>query len=124
MPDVTNYSVVFATNVAPGHDYTDAANYGPLRPITTGNYPVFKTERLITEIAEAISESFEKDYLLFSGSAFVAGLCLAMWLTRHEQCQALLWDAKQRKYVPRLIKRDLLSLELERAADASRQSGR
>lgn len=107
-------ATVFLTNMAADHDYSPATRYGAIRPITRGNYPVFKTSRLIEEIATAIAQSEEGDYLLISGSAFVAALCMALWLSRHKSCQVLLYDNQQVAYVPRTVKREQLLLALAR----------
>jgi len=41
-----------------------------MRPITSGNYAIFKTTRLLEEVVAALARSSETDYLAFSGSAF------------------------------------------------------
>lgn len=109
--------VVFVTNLNPKHEYDAAAKFGAMRPVTSGNYPVFKTDRLIEEIVTALLHSKETDYLLFSGSSFIGGLCLAVWLQIHKECHALLYDAKQTAYVPRTIRRPDLSVQIERIRD-------
>jgi hypothetical protein len=109
--------VVFVTNMSPAHSYESAVRYGAIRPITSGNYPVFKSYRLTEEIARSLAYSTEDDYLLFSGSSFVAGLCAVVWLMMHRECKVLLWDPKQRAYVPRTVKRDEIRVLIERARD-------
>lgn len=115
--EATDHRTVFITNMAGDHSYTPAARYGAIRPVTSGNYPVFKTARLVEEIAAALASSSEEDFLLFSGSSFIAGLCLAMWLARHKKCRALLYDRPQGGYVPRTIDRSELEVQMEKAAD-------
>ena len=112
-------SVVFITNVDKQKSYSGAAEYGSIRAVTTGNYPIFKTSRLIEEIAAILIHSKPEDFLLISGSGTVAGLCLAMWLERHKVAKILIWDSK--KYSMRLIKRETLRGEIAQAEDALRQ---
>jgi hypothetical protein len=110
-------STVFITNMNPDHDYTTAAKYGAIRPITSGNYAIFKTSRLEDEAIDALLESADDDYLLISGSSVVAGICMAVWLTMHKQVNLLLHDRKQSQYIPRTMRRDDLILKIERARD-------
>jgi len=113
--DGASRSTVFITNMASDHDYKSATVYGALRPITTGNYPVFKSGRLLEEIAASLSQSEETDYLLFSGSSFIAGICLAVWLQRHKECKSLLYDKSQRGYASRVIRKSDIIIQLEKA---------
>jgi len=108
---------VFITNLSPKHDYSAAVRYGAHRPVTSGNYPVFKTDRLVEEIVRALMYSSEDDYLLFSGSSFIGGLCLQIWLSLHKHCKVLLRDSRQNSYVPRLIRRGDLITQIEHAKD-------
>lgn len=111
MPRRADNAVVYVTNMSSAHSYESATRYGAIRPVTSGNYPVFKSDRLMEEVVRALVHSTEADYLLFSGSSFVAGLCLAVWMTMHKECEALLWDPKQSSYVPRKLRRgDILTL--------------
>lgn len=110
-------ATVFITNMSPAHSYESAARYGAVRPVTSGNYPVFKSDRLLEEIVRSLAYSTETDYLLFSGSSFVAGMCLTVWLQMHKECRSLLWDPKQRSYVPRTIKRQDIQMQIERNKD-------
>jgi len=110
-------ATVFITNMSPAHSYDSAARYGAVRPVTSGNYPVFKSERLMEEVIRSLAYSASNDYLLFSGSSFVAGICLAVWLHMHKECHALLWDPKQRAYVPRIIKREDIQMQVEKIKD-------
>lgn len=110
-------ATVFITNMAPDHSYESAARYGAIRPVTSGNYPVFKTARLTEEIAAALIHSSSEDYLLFSGSSLIAGLCLTTWLMLHKECRALLYDRAQKGYVPRVIRREEVQIQLEKAKD-------
>jgi len=76
--------------MSPQHSYDSASKYGAIRPVTSGNYPVFKTDRLIEEVVRSLTYSSRTDYLLFSGSSFVAGICMGVWLAMHKECHALL----------------------------------
>jgi len=103
--------------MSPAHSYESASKYGAIRPVTSGNYPVFKSDRLMEEVIRSLAYSASTDYLLFSGSSFVAGICLAVWLTMHKECHSLLYDPKQRAYVPRTIKRQDIQIQIEKVKD-------
>lgn len=100
---------VFISNESRIHDYTNAKVWGDLVPITQGNYPIFKTMRLIEEIAESIKDSHEDDFLLLSGSSVIAALCMSMWLRKHAKCIMLLYDRRENAYVTRVIEDMTLS---------------
>lgn len=110
-------ATVFISNMSIDHDYTNAAVFGAVRPITSGNYPIFKTTRLIEEVIKALIYSKDTDYLLLSGSSVVASICLAVWLMLHKKANLLLHDRRQNQYVPRVFDREATLLELERARD-------
>ena len=114
-------STVFISNMSKEHDYTSAAKYGAIRPVTSGNYPIFKTARLLEEITAALLYSEETDYLLLSGSSVVAGYCIAVWLMLHKKCNLLLHDRRQGQYVPRLFDRVAVMTDIERARDKLKQ---
>lgn len=119
---VRSTATVFVTNMSPAHSYDSATRYGAIRPVTSGNYPVFKSDRLMEEVARSLSYSQEFDYLLFSGSSLVAGMCLAVWLYQHSECKALLWDPRTKAYVPRTIRKKDIAILVEKARD--QQEGR
>jgi len=112
---MTEPATVYITNMASDHDYRTAAAYGTIRPVTSGNYPIFKSARLLEEVATTLSQSSEEDYLLFSGSSFVAGICIAVWLQKHKECKALLYDRTQRGYVTRVVRKADIIIQLEKA---------
>lgn len=117
MTDEREAATVFITNMAADHNYESAAKFGAIRPVTRGNFPVFKHIRLIEEISETLIHSSKGDYLAFSGSGFVGALCLSVWLMLHKECRALLFDRQQNAYVLRVIKRDALVINIEKAKD-------
>lgn len=114
----TDAATVFITNMAADHDYESATKFGAIRPVTRGNFPFFKHVRLIEEIAETLVHSSKTDYLAFSGSGFIGALCLNIWLIMHRECRALLFDRQQGGYILRVIKRDALVINIEKAKDA------
>ena len=103
--------------MGPGHDYSRASVYGALAPITSGNYPIFKTSRLLEEITTKLTESTPDDYLLLSGSNTVAALCLAVWFAKHRGVKLLLFD-RPNGYVERTISREEIHLMIETVDDA------
>lgn len=62
-------------------------------------------------------ESKATDYLAFSGSNFVAAICLEVWMMLHKECNVLLYDPRQRGYVPRSMKRSDMILQIEKQRD-------
>lgn len=112
---IAGSATVFISNMSKDHDYTGAVKFGAIRPITSGNYPIFKTQRLLEEIIDALVHSKETDYLLLSGSSVVAGFSLVIWLMLHRKVNLLLHDRRQGQYVPRVFQRDTTYLDIERA---------
>lgn len=110
-------SVVYISNMSRDHDYTAAAQFGAIVPVTSGNYPIFKTSRLIEDIIKQLVNSTEDDYLLLSGSSVIAGICMSVWIMMHKEVRLLLHDRRQNRYVPRVFDRDATLLEIERAVD-------
>jgi len=116
--------VVYISNMSPAHSYESASRYGAIRPVTSGNYPVHKTERLLEEIIQALVQSEEDDYLLLSGSSFIAALCLAVWFMLHKRCLALLWVPRQQEYILRTLKREDILTQIVKMQDKVKKNGR
>lgn len=113
-------ATVYVTNLS-DHDYSPIAHYGAMRPITSGNYAIFKTTRLLEEVVSVLAASSDEDYLAFSGSAFVGALCLTVWLIMHKECNVLLFDPRQNAYVPRVIKRSEIVLQIAKLREQERR---
>src|SRR5690349_6166966 len=101
---------VFVTNKSPQHDYDSAMQYGALRFVTQGNYPIFKTARLQEEIVTTLIHSQPEDYLVLSGSAMIAAICMHVWMEMHGRIKALVWDSKQ--YMVRELSRQSIRLDI------------
>lgn len=106
---------VYITNMGRDHNYGSAAEYGAICSITEGNFPIYQMARLIEEIAKSLAPSDREDYLAISGSATVAALCLATWLTIHDKCNLLLYRPASDSYILRVISRASIHNELTRA---------
>lgn len=107
---------VFISNLGGGKDYSSVAKFGAMRPITSGNFPIFKTDRLMEEVITAILDSEPDDYLVLSGSGLVTALCLSVWLIIHKKARLLLFDKRQGdkgQYVPRTVTREEIILSIE-----------
>lgn len=111
--------VVYVTNLHADHDYTPATEYGAIRPVTSGNYPVFQTRRLMEEICDSLAESTDEDFVLISGSSVIAALTLAVWFGMHSQCNLLLFERKHTResYTVRTIS----TIEVLRGIEAARE---
>lgn len=107
---------VYISNMGPDHDYSKASTYGALCPITSGNYPVFKTGRLLEEITSVLVNSQPDDYLVLSGSNLVAALCTAVWLMKHNRVRFLVYD-RPNGYVERVVSAEEMHLLIEKVAD-------
>lgn len=94
--------VVYITNFS-AHDYSAASRYGSIKPVSVGIVNLLNPDRLITQAIEETKGSSEEDYLLFSGPPVMCALCLIVWLSKHESCNILIFDAKEREYVARKI---------------------
>lgn len=116
-------SVVFITNRSISHDYSAAEEFGAVRYVTMGNYPIFKVDRLTEEIIETLLHSKQEDYLLLSGTAVVAGLCMLVWMELHGEANILLWDRSENKYVLKTVVKKDVRLEIERVR-AQAEAGR
>lgn len=117
--DSNNNATVYITNQNPEHPYDTAAEYGTVRFLTSGKYPFFKTVKLQDEIIKGLVDSHEDDYLLISGSAMIAALCLSVWLLKHTKCKVLLYDPSAGgKYAMRVVSRKDIQLAVERTHDA------
>ena len=109
--------VVYISNLNKLHDYSSAEHFGTMTTVTAGNFPVFKTGRLIEEIVGSLIESSQDDYLLVSGSSIIAALSMAVWLTMHEKVNILLFDRTEDMYTVRTVERKEIGLEIERTID-------
>lgn len=109
-------ATVFLSNMGK-HEYDSLAAYGAMRPVTQGNYNVFKTERLTEEIIACLADSSETDYLALSGSTLIAAICMEVWMLMHKRVQLLIFDPRQDQYVPRAFDRGQLLLQIEQARD-------
>ena len=114
-------STVFISNMSE-HDYSSATQFGALRFVTSGNYPIYKTSRLMEEIAETLAESTQEDHLLLSGSAVIAALCMTVWLTYHSRINILLYDHANNVYEERKLDKSSIRVLVERIID--RREGR
>lgn len=110
-------STVFVSNLSADHDYSATTEYGVLRPITMGNYPIFKIGRLVEEISKVVVHSTPQDYLVLSGSSVVSSLCLTLWMLRHGTCQLLLYDRGSSRYTMRILAREQLEAAFQYAQD-------
>lgn len=111
-------STVWIVNEA-GHDYSDAARFGELKPLTLGNVNPLQVDRLNWHIAHGIAKyASADDYLLISGTPMVSASALLIWLTCFRSVRLLQWNAKRRKYVLTTITmdqiKDLIDKEMTR----------
>lgn len=114
-------ATVYISNKASQHNYTPAATWGAIKPVTSGNYSIFKTIRLRDEVIKVLLNSEKTDFLLLSGSSIIAGICMSVWLLMHDEVKLLLFDRKERKYVVRTLSKHDIKLAIEEALDEARR---
>lgn len=99
-------SKVYIVNYA-GYDYSAAAKYGKLVPVTKGTIDIFKEQRLAYDIKQALADfDPDKDYLLFSGSNVINVVASSILLARFFEYKCLIYGAKRGDYVERVMRRD------------------
>jgi len=113
---------VFVSNMGKSHDYSKAATFGALRPVTSGNFPIFKTARLLEEIESALKDSTPDDYLLISGSSVIAALCAVVWVQMHPVIKILMLDKARDCYVERSVIRADIRKELSQLIEPPRRN--
>ena len=99
---------VFVVNQA-GHDISPVRAVVPDAEIvclSEGNVNVFNTDRVIRDFGVRLVGSGSDDYLLLSGSIAINLLAFAILFERHGQVNALLWHARENRYVPRTIRKE------------------
>lgn len=110
-------STVYVTNRSPTHDYSPAEKYGTVAFLTSGNYPIFRIERLQEEMIEILIHSQPSDYLLPSGGSVIVGMAMAIWLQLHKEVKLLLWDRARDEYVERRVDLSIMRLAIEETLD-------
>ncbi len=90
-----------------GHDFTPAAEYGELVYITKGLVPRYKTNTIYRQVAEALSEAHEEDYLVISSLAIISSLASAFLARRFGKVNYLLF--RDGRYVERVVDIDSLT---------------
>lgn len=86
-----------------GHDYSRAAKFGRLVPLTTGSINPFNVDRMMALIKPRLEVAHADDYLLISGLQILNAVVLAMWLRRFGYANVLQWSIHKQLYVPIFI---------------------
>ena len=96
-------SKVYVMNKS-GHDFSDAEKHGELVYLTEGKHNIFSTGAMIQDLKNKLRDfKPSEDFLLMSGSPFVAASAMSIILTKIRSVNVLLFDAKNRVYVPRTV---------------------
>lgn len=106
LPASVREPIVYITNLGRDHDYGPAAKWGAIRPITEGNFSIYKTHRILEEVIAGISDSQPTDYLALSGAAIICSIAVSVWLTMHGTCQILIFHPATNSYQRRSISWD------------------
>lgn len=86
-----------------GHDYSSALKLIPdakISYLSQGNINPIFFDRMANQFAEGISKFVKReDYLLIAGTPPANAVVYYLWMLAFQEVRALLWDAKQSKYV-------------------------
>ena len=97
---------IFVTNYI-DFDLDDAWQYaekgGSILPITKGRINIFNVDNLIRKIKAKLVQMTTDDWLIISGNPVVSSLVCSLVAQRFGKINLLLWDARNRAYVPRKV---------------------
>ena len=97
---------VFITNYV-DFDLDDAWKFiekkGSIIPITKGRINIFNIDNLVRKIKEKLVEITEDDWVIISGNPVVSSLVCSLIIQKFGKMNLLLWDARNRNYVPRKV---------------------
>lgn len=88
------------------HDYTLADSFGELVNVTEGKVAIFKTDLVLGMLKEGLKDFSIDDYLLVSGPAWLAMISTMILFSKLSEVKFLIFDAKQREYVVRHLRKD------------------
>jgi len=115
-PETDAYEpVVYLTNFR-GQDMRHARTFGRIKAIT--KEPIvetFKLDQVTKTVSAALAGSHPEDWLICSGHMVLGIIAAVEFLRRHKRLNLLLWHAKAKKYLPRVLQ---LRQEAEAAAGA------
>jgi len=91
---------VYIVNQA-GHDFSTAAKFGALIPITEGNINIARPDRDLFHITKKIEDISEDDLILLSGNILINVMVITALLTikQFKVLNLLIYDAKLKKYI-------------------------
>jgi len=99
-----------------GHDFSQAEKFGDLVPVTVGNINIFRPDRNLFEVGEALQNfDYKVDYLLLSGNV-LANLMAASTLFLRDKIKSLkmlIYDAKNSEYIEHTITLDKTTKEMK-----------
>lgn len=101
---------VFVVNQS-GHNInpvTDVVPHAEVIYLSEGNVNIFNTDRVIREFSLRLIDANPGDYLLLSGSIAINLVAFGILLEKCGSVNILLWQAKERRYVPRTITKEML----------------
>lgn len=92
------------------HDFSKAERFGQLIYLTKGNLNRYNISSMYRQFEKAIKDSSPEDLILLSGMTIMSTIASAMFSTRHQRLNLLIWKSDKQDYVERSI--DLSELEL------------
>lgn len=85
------------------HDYSSAEKFGSLVFMSKGNLNRFDCVAMYRKFGESLDLSEPGDYLLLSGLAIMNSIACAYFANLHKRLNLLLWNAKTKEYIERVI---------------------
>jgi len=76
--------------------------------LSEGNVNIFNTDRVIKEFGLRLADSGPDDYLLLSGSIAINLVAFGIMMERNQSVTLLLWQAREGRYVPRTIVKEMM----------------
>ena len=105
-------SMIYVVNNAM-HDYQNAERFGTIKYVTEGKVPIFKTDVVTKLLKDGLAEFTADDYILVSGPAWLDIIAALITFSKLNEVKFLVFDAKERMYIVRHLKKELLGYHKE-----------
>jgi len=86
-----------------GHDFSNAEEYGTPVFITEGTIDRFKINQMYREVADALKDSTDEDYIIVSGLTQINVVLTSAFAYKHGVLNMLIYDVKEERYILRKL---------------------
>ncbi len=86
-----------------GQEIDHAKTFGAIRFVTHGRVETFRVDSLIRQVTTALKDSRPDDWVVATGHIVLGMLVALEMVRRHGRLNLLLWHARLRIYIPRII---------------------